>query len=127
MGDRTASTRTASTRTASMRYRVFFLSGLGIALAIAALLSPFASPSPDGLNRVAEDLGFVDQEHPEPAAQKLPFAKVFDGYALRGVSEQIATPVAGFVGALATFGLALGMGKLMVRKSASMNELEPRD
>ncbi|NJR70542.1 MAG: cobalt transport protein [Synechococcales cyanobacterium CRU_2_2] len=116
-----------SDRTPSMKYRIFFLSGLGIALAIAALLSPFASPSPDGLNRVAEDLGFVDKEHPEPAAQKLPFAKVFDGYALRGVPEQIATPVAGLVGALATFGVAWGLGKLVARKSASTIELESHD
>lgn len=102
-----------------MQYRVFFLSGLGIALFVAAIISPFASPDPDGLNRVAEDLEFTEKEHPEPPVQKLPFAKVFEGYALRGVSEQIATPVAGIIGTLATFGLTWILGKLFVQRKSN--------
>jgi cobalt/nickel transport protein len=110
-----------SDRSPQIRYSVFFLSGLGIAVGVAALLSPFASPNPDGLNRVAEDLEFTDKEHPEPPATKLPFAKVFDGYSLKGVPEQIATPVAGIVGTFATFGLAWTLGKLFVRREPSMS------
>lgn len=108
-----------SNRSSQMRYGAFILSGLGAALVIAAVVSPFASSDPDGLNRVAEDLGFVDKEHPEPAAKKLPFASAFDGYALRGVPAQLATPIAGVVGALAAFGLAWGAGKLLIRGSGS--------
>lgn len=108
-----------SNRSSQMRYGKFFFIGLGVALIIAAVVSPFASSSPDGLERVAEDLGFIDQEHPEPLAKKLPFASVFDGYALRGVPAMVATPAAGIVGALAAFGVAWGAGKLLIRKSAS--------
>jgi cobalt/nickel transport protein len=117
-----------SDRSSRMRYQAFLLSGLGIALLIAALLSPFASPDPDGLNRVAEDLAFTDSEHPEPPAQWLPFANVFDGYALQGAPEAIATPIAGVVGVLATFGLAWGTGKLLVRRSSdSLSENDYQD
>lgn len=108
-----------SDRTSQMRYGTFFLISLGVALIIAAVVSPFASSDPDGLNRVAEDLGFTDKEHPEPVATKLPFAGVFDGYAVRGVPAPVATPIAGVVGALAAFGIAWGAGKLLIRKSGS--------
>ncbi len=100
-----------------MRYRTFFLSSLGIAVLIAAVVSPFASSNPDGLNRVAEDLGFSSQEQPEPLATKLPSASAFDGYALRGAPESLATPIAGVVGVVAAFAVAWGSGKLFVRKS----------
>jgi cobalt/nickel transport protein len=40
---------------------------------------------------------------------------VFDEYALRGVPEAVATPLAGLVGTLATFGLAWGIGKVLAR------------
>lgn len=99
------------------RNQAFAITGLGIALLIAIFLSPFASSDPDGLNRVSEDLGFVDREHPEAPATQLPFAQIFEGYALKGVPEGVATPLAGLVGTLVTFGLAWGAGKLFVRGS----------
>jgi cobalt/nickel transport protein len=101
------------------RNRAFVIAGLGVALLIAIFLSPFASSDPDGLNRVSSDLNFADKEIEEAPAQKLPFAAVFDGYALKGVPEGVATPLAGLVGTLATFGLAWGISKLVVRNSAS--------
>ncbi len=100
------------------RNRLFVLTGLGIAVVIAVLLSPFASSDPDGLERVSQDLQFDHQAIKETPAQKLPFYQVFEEYALRGVSERIATPLAGLVGTLATFGLAWGIGKLVVRNSS---------
>lgn len=108
-----------SNHSSETRYSTFILIGLGAALIIAAIISPFASSAPDGLERVAEDLGFTEAADPEAPAQKLPSASVFEGYALRGVPAQVATPIAGVVGVLATFGVAWGMGKLLVRKSGS--------
>jgi cobalt/nickel transport protein len=102
----------------SKRNKTFILSGLGIALLIGVFLSPFASQDPDGLDRVSQDLKFEDKAAENPPAHKLPFYTIFDEYALRGVPEQIATPLAGLVGTLATFGLAWGVGKLAVRKSS---------
>jgi cobalt/nickel transport protein len=97
------------------RNQVFVLTGLGIALLIAIFLSPFASQNPDGLDRVSEDHGFSDKAAENTPAQRLPFYLVFDEYALRGVPEGIATPLAGLAGTLAAFGLAWGAGKLLVR------------
>ena len=121
-----------SNRSSQMKYGKFFLIGLGVALIIAAVVSPFASSNPDGLNRVAEDLGFTDKEHSEPLATKLPFASVFDGYALRGAPAVVATPVAGVIGALSAFGVAWVAGKLLIRKSGPssdrrIDEYETRD
>ncbi|MEG3435580.1 PDGLE domain-containing protein [Pannus brasiliensis CCIBt3594] len=102
--------------------RAFLLTGFLAALAIAVFLSPFASKHPDGLVRVSEDLQFHRKEAPEPPAGKLPPARIFDGYALKGVPEYLATPLAGLVGTLATFGLAWGIGKLTVPKSDNPRE-----
>jgi len=104
------------------RNRAFVIAGLGVALLIAIFVSPFASQNPDGLDRVAQDLKFEDRAIEDAPARKLPFFAVFDEYALRGVPESVATPLAGLVGTLATFGLAWGMGKLLVRKSASSSD-----
>ncbi|KAM3097264.1 PDGLE domain-containing protein [Phormidesmis sp. 146-35] len=110
---------TNATRT---RNRAMIFAGLGIALLIAVFLSPFASQDPDGLDRVSEDLKFGDKEAAEKPAEKLPFYKVFDEYALRGVPEQVATPIAGLVGTLATFGLAWGIGKLVVKGNSDRSD-----
>jgi cobalt/nickel transport protein len=107
--------------TLTRKNRVFIVVGLGIALGIGTLMSPLASKSPDGLERVAEDLKFSDRATPVPPAQKLPFYKVFDEYALRGVPAAMATPLAGLVGTLVTFGLTWGAGKVLVRPQASAN------
>jgi cobalt/nickel transport protein len=92
--------------------RLFWATGLGIAAVIAVFLSPFASSHPDGLDRVTGDHNI---ESNEPLANQLPFYQVFDEYAVRGVPEAIATPVAGLVGTLVTFGIAWGAGKVLVK------------
>jgi cobalt/nickel transport protein len=101
------------------RNRAFVLSGLGVALLIGVFLSPFADSNPDGLDRVAQDHGFDQKAVEEPISHQLPFYSVFEEYAVRGVPEQFATPIAGLVGTLATFGLAWGAGKLLVRGKSS--------
>ena len=100
------------------RNRAFIIAGLGVALFIGVLVSPFASPDPDGLDRVAQDLEFEDRAVEDAPAQSLPFYAVFEEYALRGVPEGVATSIAGLIGTLATFGLAWGLGKLVVRGSS---------
>jgi cobalt/nickel transport protein len=99
------------------RNRAFVIAGLGVALFVAIFLSPFASKNPDGLDRVSQDLKFEHKAAEDNPAKQLPFHAVFDEYALRGVPEGIATPLAGLIGTLATFGLAWGVGKLVVRNS----------
>ncbi|MEM8778829.1 MAG: PDGLE domain-containing protein [Cyanobacteria bacterium P01_G01_bin.49] len=97
------------------RNRLLILTGLGVALIIAVFVSPFASSDPDGLDRVSQDLEFEDKAVEDAPAQKLPFYSIFEEYALRGVPETVATPLAGLVGTLVTFGIVWGAGKLLIR------------
>ncbi|NDJ16723.1 PDGLE domain-containing protein [Myxacorys almedinensis] len=97
------------------RNRAFVLTGLGISLLIAVFVSPFASGDPDGLDRVSQDQGFDERAVEDPITHRLPFYQLFDEYAVRGVPEQVATPIAGLVGTLAAFGLAWGAGKVLIR------------
>ncbi|HAC65965.1 MAG TPA: cobalt transport protein [Cyanothece sp. UBA12306] len=100
------------------RNRLFWTVGLGIALIIAVFLSPFASSDPDGLDRVSQDLEFENKAAEDAPAEKLPFYNVFNEYTLRGVPQNLATPLAGLVGTVVTFGLAWGSGKLLGNISA---------
>ena len=43
----------------SSNLRIFLAGGLLVAIGLAMLVSGFASSSPDGLNKVAEDHGFA--------------------------------------------------------------------
>lgn len=73
--------------------RAIWIGGLSIAL-ILAVLSPLASSNPDGLERVAEDQGFL-------AAAQAPQYNLIPDYLVPGVSnEALATIVAGVIGAL---------------------------
>jgi cobalt/nickel transport system permease protein len=79
--------------------------GLVIALAVT-LLAPLASPHPDGLERVAEDQGFIE------AAQDAPY-EIIPDYVLPGISnEAVATIAAGLVGTLIVAGVAFGIARL---------------
>ncbi len=107
------------TKSANNPHKSLLLIGLGSAIAVAAFLSPFASSYPDGLDRVAQDYQFDEKAEEKPLSHKLPFHAVFDEYAVRGVPSSVATPLAGFVGTLVTFGLTWGLGKVLVKKSDS--------
>ncbi|HEY9698776.1 MAG TPA: PDGLE domain-containing protein [Trichocoleus sp.] len=109
----------------SSRNRAFMVLGLSIALLIAVFLSPFASSNPDGLDRVAQDHGFDQKAIPDAPARKLPFHTIFDEYAVRGVPSAIATPLAGLVGTLATFGIAWSLGKILVKGDAPAQLADP--
>ena len=102
----------------------FVLLGLAAALLIAVCLSPFASSNPDGLNRVAQDHGFDKKAQTGTIAKQLPFFTVFENYAVRGLPKGIATPIAGLVGTLVTFGIAWGAGKLLVKGEGDSSHLK---
>jgi len=87
--------------------------GLGIALLLALFLSPFASSSPDGLERVAEMKGFKDKG--ESWALWL-YAPLRD-YAISWVkNEKVSTALSGLIGTLAVFFIALGFSKLLKKR-----------
>jgi cobalt/nickel transport protein len=97
------------------------LAFLLVALAVAVVLSPFASSNPDGLERVAEDKGFLERgEGKEVITAPIP------DYLLPGVeNERLATAAAGFVGTLVTFGLMYGVGRLMAGSKAAPQRTDP--
>lgn len=83
--------------------------GLLVALIIAGILSPYASPNPDGLEKVAETKGFLEKSE----GKEVIHAPVPD-YVMPGItSEGAATAVAGIVGTLVTFAGALLVGRLV--------------
>ncbi|MBD3265532.1 hypothetical protein GF373_02585, partial [bacterium] len=71
------------------------LIGLGLSLFIGVVLSPFASSWPDGLEKVAEDLGFLEQ-----ASEEFVTPEVVPDYEMPGFEGSWATSAAGFVGTL---------------------------
>ncbi len=88
--------------------------GLAASLAVGGLLSLAASPSPDGLERVAEDQGFLDK-----AAGKPLLAAPIAEYVFPGIrNERLAAGLAGFTGTLLLFALGAGIGWLARRGRA---------
>ncbi len=81
---------------------------IGLVLAIAvAIFSPLASPYPDGLERVAEDKGFIEE------AQEAPY-EIAPDYTLPGVeNEALSTIGAGIVGVFVVFGLVWLVGRTL--------------
>jgi cobalt/nickel transport system permease protein len=88
---------------------------LAIALAVTALVviaaGIWASADPDGLERVAQELGFIDQGA-EPGYQLLP------DYTLPGLDGTLSTVAAGLIGVAVVFGLVLILGRLLARRHA---------
>jgi hypothetical protein len=95
-----------------LRLGAFVVAGLAVAAALAFFVSPQASSEPDGLNKVAIDEGFADQET-NHALDDTPTA----GYAVRGVDDdRLSTGLAGLVGVAVTFAVA-GVLFLAVRRA----------
>lgn len=82
--------------------------GIGIALLIT-LFSPFASSEPDGLEKVAENEGFITQ------AEDAPYEVIAD-YVLPWVdNEDLATMLAGIIGVLVVTAVALAAAFVLWR------------
>jgi hypothetical protein len=93
--------------------RGFLVLALALAVGLASAVSPFASSSPDGLEHVAGEKGFLADGSLHPLQQTAPLPD----YAFPGIDEpRLATGVAGFTGTLAVALLALGLGRLLARR-----------
>jgi len=98
--------------------RALVLAGLVVSLVLATVLSLFASAAPDGLEHVAETLGFADAAE-DSAVVGSPLAD----YGTAGVaSEWLSTGIAGLVGLALTGVVAFGLMRLLARPRVSSED-----
>ena len=98
---------------ATVSTRKVLLWGLGVCVLIAGVLSAFASSHPDGLEFVAESLGF-GASATSHASDGSPLA----GYAVRGLGDgPIAGGLAGLIGVAVVALVAFGLMRLLKRSA----------
>jgi cobalt/nickel transport protein len=88
--------------------------GLAVALCLAAFISPFACGWLDGLERVAEDKGFLTAGEGPPLLNSPIPDYVFPGIA----DERVATGIAGVVGTAGVFGVAFGLAAVLRKRES---------
>lgn len=96
-----------------MKTRVLILTGLALSLGLAILFAPFASGDPDGLEKVAEDLKFLETAEAQPPAWD---AAPLPDYETPGVAQWMSTSISGILGTLAAFGVACGAARLLKKR-----------
>lgn len=89
--------------------RWWWLAGLVLAALVVVVFAPLASGDPDGLNRVAENLGFAQHEQPAPY-------EILPGYEVPFLTGNASTIVAGLLGVLVVFALIWLIGRFLARK-----------
>ncbi len=100
--------------------RTFVIGGVLVALVFAAVVSQFAAPDPDGLERVAEDTGIIESAEEHTLADV-----IFADYATAGISnEALSLAIAGVVGTIVTLlvaaGIFMGLRETRRRNPASV-------
>jgi len=89
--------------------------GFAVSLFIAGFASYYASSSPDGLEKVAEDIGFI-----ETAKENTNAGTTLADYGVKGVdNERLSTGTAGVIGVLATAGVSTGLFLVLRRRSGA--------
>jgi cobalt/nickel transport system permease protein len=89
-----------------------WLVGLAMSL-VVAVFSFAASPDPDGLERVAEDSGFL-------GAARDPLYNIFPDYTLPFINDPLISGILAVVaGTLIVFGIAFGIARFQRRKSGA--------
>ena len=86
--------------------RWFTIFALAVAVGLATAASPYASSSPDGLEKVAAEKAFLERGELYAVQEESPVPD----YAFPGVDDpRVATGLAGFIGTLLVFGLGCGI------------------
>jgi hypothetical protein len=90
--------------------RLFTILALALAIGLGTALSPFASSSPDGLEKVAQRKAFLDEGRAQDRS-------LLSDYAIPGVRDQrLATGLAGFAGTLGVFLVGYGVAAVVRRR-----------
>lgn len=98
-----------------MKQKTFLISGFIASLFLAGIVSFYASSHPDGLEKVAQDIGFIETAKDHANADGL-----LADYGVKGVdNERLSVGTAGVIGVIATAVLSTGLFMLVRRKSGS--------
>ena len=98
-----------------MKQKTFLISGFIASLFLAGVVSFYASSHPDGLEKVAEDIGFI-----ETAKENTNADGVLSDYGVKGVdNERLSVGAAGVIGVITTGVISTGLFMLVRRKSGS--------
>jgi hypothetical protein len=101
----------------------FVIGGLLVALALGIFVSPFASSSPDGLERVSMDNAF-DETADDHALADSPLAD----YGVEGIgNERLGTAASALIGVLMSFGFGLLLLGLAQRAGRRRAEDQPSE
>jgi len=102
--------KSAPSVSASPRRRIAV--GVLIAAVTVGLASLFTSASPDGLQKIATDLGFISK------SASAPF-QLFAGYKIFGLTGSLGTLVAGLLGVLAVIAVIVLLNKIAAKRRDS--------
>ena len=92
--------------------RRWWVAGLAIAALVVVVLGPLASADPDGLERVAEDQGFIG------LATNF-FSGLLGDYSIPGVDNAwLSTVLAGLLGVAIVVAVVFVVGRLVARRRA---------
>ena len=96
-----------------MKQKTFLISGFISSLFLAGVVSFYASSHPDGLEKVAEDIGFI-----ETAKENTNSDVILSDYGFKGIDNpRLSTGAAGVIGVIATGAISTGFFLLIRRKS----------
>ena len=98
-----------------MKQKTFLISGFVASLFLAGVVSYYASSSPDGLEKVAGDIGFI-----ETAKEHSNADSALADYGVKGIeNDRLSTGAAGVIGVIATGVISTGLFMMVRRKSGS--------
>jgi cobalt/nickel transport protein len=96
-----------------VKQKSFLISGFIASLFLAGVVSFYASSNPDGLEKVAEDIGFIETAEDHTYAEG-----ALADYGVKGVENpRLSTGLAGVIGVVATGVVSTGIFMLVRRKS----------
>lgn len=96
-----------------MKQKTFLIVGFVASLFLAGVVSFYASSNPDGLEKVASDIGFIDTAKDHANSDG-----ILADYGVKGVeNSRISTGAAGVIGVIATGAISTGLFMLIRRKS----------
>jgi cobalt/nickel transport protein len=96
-----------------VKQKSFLISGFIASLFLAGVVSFYASSNTDGLEKVAEDIGFIETAEDHTYAEG-----ALADYGVKGVDNaRLSTGLAGVIGVVATGVISTGIFMLVRRKS----------